>query len=133
RGFDYFYGFANTGTDYWTHERYGIPSLFRGNQLIHEEGFSEELFTREARQFIQKHHQEPFFLYLAYHAPAGSANLQRSAIRPPQRYLDLYPHLDPKAARTQYLATISCMDQGVGEIMGLLRELGIDERTLVIF
>ncbi len=25
RGFDFFYGFANTGIDYYTHERYGIP------------------------------------------------------------------------------------------------------------
>src|SRR4051812_21667980 len=28
RGFDSFYGFANTGIDFWTHERYGVPSLF---------------------------------------------------------------------------------------------------------
>jgi arylsulfatase A-like enzyme len=34
RGFDFFYGFANTGIDYWTHERYGVPSMFRGNELI---------------------------------------------------------------------------------------------------
>jgi arylsulfatase A len=34
RGFDFYYGFANTGIDYWTHERYGIPSLFRGNERI---------------------------------------------------------------------------------------------------
>src|SRR6185436_19051654 len=28
RGFDFFYGFANTGIDYYTHERYGVPSMF---------------------------------------------------------------------------------------------------------
>jgi arylsulfatase A len=29
RGFDDFYGFSNTGIDYYTHERYGVPSMFR--------------------------------------------------------------------------------------------------------
>ncbi|MHC4433342.1 MAG: sulfatase-like hydrolase/transferase, partial [Planctomycetota bacterium] len=29
RGFDEFYGFTNTGIDYWTHERYGVPSMYR--------------------------------------------------------------------------------------------------------
>lgn len=133
RGFDFFYGFTNTGTDYWTHERYSIPSLFRGNALIKEEGFSEELFTREALRFIREQRAQPFALYLAYHAPAGSANLERSGIRPPKKYLDLYPKLEPKSKRAEYLATISCMDEGVGQIMALLRELGIDEKTLVMF
>jgi arylsulfatase A-like enzyme len=31
RGFDFFYGHGNNGIDYYTHERYGIPSLFQGN------------------------------------------------------------------------------------------------------
>jgi arylsulfatase A-like enzyme len=133
RGFDYFYGFPVTGIDYWTHERYGVPSMYRGNALIKEEGFSEELLTREALGFIRANHDRPFFLYLPYHAPSGSANLERSGIRPPQTYLDRYPGRDPKAARTQYLATITCMDDGVGRIMALLQELRIDERTLVMF
>ncbi len=32
RGFDDFYGFTNTGIDYFTHERYGVPSMYRNNQ-----------------------------------------------------------------------------------------------------
>jgi len=32
RGFDEFYGYTNTGIDYFTHERYGVPSMRRGNQ-----------------------------------------------------------------------------------------------------
>ena len=31
RGFDDFYGFVNTGIDYYTHERYGVPSMYRDN------------------------------------------------------------------------------------------------------
>ena len=133
RGFDFFYGFANTGTDYWTGERYGIPSTFRGNELVNPDGFSEELFTCEALGFIRANRDKPFLLYLAYHAPAGSANFEKTGINPPKRYLDLYPRLDPKSRRAEYLATISCMDEGVGQIMAALRELGLDEKTLVMF
>ena len=133
RGFDFFYGFATTGVDYWTGERYGIPSTFRGNELVKPDGFSEELFTREALRFIREPRAKPFFLYLAYHAPAGSANLEKTGINPPKKYLDRYRQLDPKGKRAEYLATISCMDDGVGQIVAALRELGIERRTLVMF
>jgi len=133
RGFDFFYGLAVTGIDYWTHERYGVPSMYRNNQLVKEEGFSEELFTREALAFIREHQRRPFFLYLPYHAPSGNANLDQRDINPPPQYLAQYPNRDPKDKRTQYLATITCMDDGVGRIMALLRELGLDEKTLVLF
>jgi arylsulfatase A len=133
RGFDFFFGLPVTGTDYWTHERYGVPSLYRGNTLVKEEGFSEELFTREALRFIRENHTRQFFLYLPYHAPAGSANLERTGIHPPKKYLDRYSSRDPKDSRTQYLATITCMDDGVGQIFALLDELRIDDKTLVMF
>ena len=32
RGFDQFYGFVNTGIDYYTHERYNVPSMYRNNE-----------------------------------------------------------------------------------------------------
>jgi arylsulfatase A-like enzyme len=133
RGFDYFYGFANTGTDYWTGERYGIASTFRGNEVVKPEGFSEELFTQEAIGFIRRARDRPFFLYLSYHAPAGSANLERTGIRPPKKYLDLYPRLDPKSKRAEYLAVVSCMDDGVGQIRRELQQLGLDDKTLIMF
>ncbi|MGH8021090.1 MAG: sulfatase-like hydrolase/transferase [Opitutaceae bacterium] len=132
-GYDYWYGFACTGTDYWTHDRYGIPSMFRNEELVEDEGFSEELFTHEALNFIRKNSDNPFLLYLAYHAPAGNADLDDKRIYPPQKYLDLYPGMDPAKRRTEYLATISCMDDGIGQIMALLKELRIDDNTLVVF
>ncbi len=37
RGFDYFYGHGNNGIDYYTHARYGIHSIFRGNVRTEED------------------------------------------------------------------------------------------------
>ena len=57
RGFDDFYGFCNTGVDYYTHERYGVPSMFRGNQPTTEDKgtYCTYLFQREAARFPREH------------------------------------------------------------------------------
>lgn len=133
RGFDVFYGFANTGIDYWTHERYGIPSMFRGNQRIKDEGYATDLFEREALHFVQENKDRPWFLYLAFNAPHGASSLEERGVQAQEKYLRLYPQLDPKAARTRYLAAITNMDQAIGNILELLRKTGQDQNTLLVF
>src|SRR5256885_913444 len=66
RGFDAYLGFVNTGIDYFTHERYGVPSLYRDNQPVKLEGYSTDLFTDAALRFIDANKDRPFFLYLPY-------------------------------------------------------------------
>ena len=55
RGFDFFYGHGNNGIDYYTHERYGIHSMFAGNARTKaDQGtYATELFKREALRFIR--------------------------------------------------------------------------------
>ncbi|MGB3585395.1 MAG: sulfatase-like hydrolase/transferase, partial [Tunicatimonas sp.] len=50
QGFNDFYGFVNTGIDYYTHERYGTPSMFLGNKPTTADSgtYSTYLFEREA-------------------------------------------------------------------------------------
>jgi arylsulfatase A-like enzyme len=132
RGFDFFYGFANTGIDYWTHERYGVPSMFRGNERIKEEGYATDLFGREALRFIRDNHARPFFLYLAFNAPHGASNLERSGVQAPKEYVAMYPESLPAKRRT-YLGSITCMDTAIGEILTELDKLKLAENTLIIF
>ncbi|GAG16121.1 unnamed protein product, partial [marine sediment metagenome] len=75
RGFDEFYGFTNTGIDYWTHERYGVHSMRRGNKLNTEDKgtYATDLFRREALRFINKHKDKPFFCYVPFNAPHGAS------------------------------------------------------------
>jgi arylsulfatase A-like enzyme len=129
RGFDFFYGFANTGIDYFTHERYGIPSLFRGNQRIREEGHATDLFAREALRFIDENRARPFFLYLPFNAPHMASTFDRTARQETAHWLDLYKG----AKNAQYLAMISHLDDAVGSIFDRLRRHGIDGETLVVF
>ncbi|MGE4487998.1 MAG: sulfatase-like hydrolase/transferase [Kiritimatiellales bacterium] len=78
-----------------------------------------------ALKFIDLHHDDPFFLYLAYygpHVPLASS----------EKYLDRFPGKMPERRRYA-LAMISSIDDGVGRIMDRLDQYGIDENTLIFF
>lgn len=133
RGFDFFYGFANTGIDYWTHERYGVPSMYRGNERIKEEGYATDLFGREADRFLREHRDRPFFLYVPFNAPHGASNLEKDSLQAPGESLARYADRDPNDRKTKYLAMITRMDDMVGRLLATLDELQLTERTIVLF
>src|SRR5258706_6310128 len=77
RGFDFFYGHGNNGIDYFTHERYNVPSLFSGNQRTQADKgtYATDLFKREGLRFINAAPAgKPWFLYLAFNAPHGASS-----------------------------------------------------------
>jgi arylsulfatase A-like enzyme len=132
RGFDFFYGFANTGIDYYTHERYGVPSMFRGNDRIKETGHATDLFRREALRFVSENRSRPFFLYLPFNAPHGASTFDREAPQVPEKYVRMYG-ATPKDRKAQYLGLITQLDDAVGAVVGEIRQHGLDDNTLVIF
>ncbi len=155
RGFDDFYGLVNTGIDYFTHERYGVPSMFDGNhQTEADKGtYCTYLFEREAKKFIHANRDKPFFLYLPFNAPHNASSLDpkiRSAAQAPEKFKKLFPHLKdsfregtkygkpamvatPDKRRLEYLASIACMDETIGNVLDMLDEYGIADNTIVIF
>ena len=132
RGFDFYYGFANTGIDYWTHERYGVPSMYRGNDRIKEEGYATNLFKRESVRFIREHSDHPFFLYVPFNAPHGSSNLDGRSHQAPEAFIQMYGE-PPGTEEVRYKAKVTCLDAAVGAILDTLDEQGLSENTLVIF
>jgi len=144
RGFDEFYGFTNTGIDYWTHERYGVPSMRRGNKPTTEDKgtYATDLFRREALQFIKKYKDRPFFCYVPFNAPHGASNLNRPrpGVQAPLDYIRKhYGQYDPKdsntkrAKRMRYMAAVTYMDEAIGQMLDALEEIGQFDNTIVIF
>ena len=140
RGFDAFYGFANTGVDYFTHERYGVPSMRRGNVLTAEDKgtYATYLFEREALRFLKANRDRPFLLYVPFNAPHGASNLDpiiRGNVQAPEKYVKLYaePANTRQRHRTLYRAAITCMDASIGKILDLLDEHELTDNTIVIF
>ena len=142
RGFDDFYGFVNTGIDYYTHERYGVPSMYRNNEPTTEDKgkYATDLFLRESLRFVRANHAKPFFLYVPFNAPHNSSNLDpaiRRTIQAPDEYKAVYPlpeGADAKASRRRdYMAAVTCMDDAIGKLMAELDRLGVADNTIIIF
>ena len=146
RGFDFFCGHGNNGIDYYTHERYGVPSLFRGNTRTEEDKgkYVTDVFRREALYFLNEHAgQKPFFLYLAFNAPHGASTLPEETVKgekkkgvgvqAPEKYVAMYRDRvkDEKLAR--YCGAVTCMDEAIGALMDSLEKAGQKDNTLVIF
>ncbi|MBA2112982.1 sulfatase-like hydrolase/transferase [Bremerella alba] len=140
RGFDDFYGFCNTGIDYFTHERYGVPSMFDGNEpTTKDKGtYCTTLFRDHALEFIDQNHEQPFFLYVPFNAPHGASSLDpkiRGTVQASPEYLDKYTAAKSRSAqrRRGYMAAVTEMDAAIGAILERLDRYEIADDTLVIF
>jgi arylsulfatase A-like enzyme len=135
RGFDFFYGHGNNGIDYYTHERYGVPSMFRDNVRTEADKgtYATDLFKRESLRFVRESKDRPFFLYLCFNAPHSASSLEKPGVQAPADFIARYPNLDPKAKLTAYYAAVTCMDAAIGELLQTLRETGQDQNTLILF
>jgi arylsulfatase A len=157
RGWDEFYGFVNTGIDYYTHERYGVPSMYRNNQPTTEDQgtYCTDLFRREALRFLEQNKDRPFFLYLPFNAPHNASSLDpaiRAAAQACEPWRQKYPELHakegfvdavrygqpakvPNAAlrKTHYLGSVTAMDDAIGAVLDRLDEYQLADKTIVIF
>jgi len=126
RGFDEFYGFLGGGHSYMPgSRRMNDGSIQRGTQPVEEKEYLTDALAREALSFIDRHKNEPFFVYLpfnAVHAPMEAG----------QKYLDRFNDIKDGLRRT-HAAMLSAMDDAIGVVLNKLRELNLEEKTLVIF
>ncbi len=135
RGFDFFYGHGNNGIDYYTHERYGIPSMFRGNERTQEDRgtYATDVFKREALSFIAQSTAKPFFLYLAFNAPHSASSFGKPGIQAPPEYLAMYAESTIPEKVRPFAAAVTCMDAAIGEILAALEISGRAQNTLILF
>ncbi len=101
--------------------------------------YSMDFMIEEALNFIEKNQNNPFFLYLPFPVPHVSLQVPEDSLQeyegafpetPYKGEKGYVPHIAPKAA---YAAMITRMDREIGKIMSLLKKLGQDENTIVIF
>ncbi len=138
QGFDDFIGLGSGDGDHHTHiDRSGRKDWWHNDQLKMEEGYSTDLITNHSIDFIKKHKNEPFFLYVAYlaiHFPWQGPN------DPPHRRENTNYEQDKwgiipnrKNVRPHIKGMVESMDDGIGEIIKTLKDLSLVENTLVIF
>jgi arylsulfatase A-like enzyme len=101
------------------------PSFYRGNELIRElEGapVTSPVYAREACGFIDANQAKPFFLYLSF-------NAVHSPIVASPAWLEKFKHLDKR--EQAYAALVSEADEAIGTVMTHLRQLKLEENTLI--
>ncbi|MCB0564172.1 MAG: sulfatase-like hydrolase/transferase [Phaeodactylibacter sp.] len=129
QGFDEFFGFLNQRRAHSYYPEYIWKDTSRvmleGNQDGKQEEYVHDLFTDFALGFIQRHQNEPFFLYLPYTIPHDEYQIP-----------DFGPYTDSThwtSDEQVYAAMTTRMDKDIGDIFQLLGELAIDDNTIVFF
>ena len=129
QGFDESFGHLVGCIDNYSHFFYwngpNRHDLWRNGEEVYYPGeFFPDLTVREVNGFIEKHRQDPFFIYWAINVP-------HYPYQGAEKWLEEYKDLP--SPRREYAAFVSTMDDKIGEVMVKLDELGLRENTLVIF
>jgi len=150
-GFDEFYGYLNQrkahnhypeylwhnaqqvfypqhrGHDHRQSNEYDAEGRVRINGVRDPDAarYAFDEYAARSLDFVRANADRPFFLYLPYTPPHG-------ALEVPD--LGPYAHLDwPSVTHKIWAAMITRMDAAIGELIALLHELGIYERSLIFF
>jgi arylsulfatase len=147
QGFDHFFGYlcqAVAHNHYPTHLwRNTDRVVLEGNEPRNLTGkhYAHDLMAEEALGFIRKNKDRPFFLYLAWHIPhlaiqAPDDDILRGYQKEfgqEQPYDGKKGYLKHPTPRAALAAMITRMDRDTGQVMALLKELKLDDHTVVFF
>lgn len=127
RGFDLHYGFLGGQTTYFTHQGAGNRvDWYRNGTLVNEEGYTTDLLAAESIRFIKERDKErPFFLDLSLNAPHLPLEAQ-------EEFLAKYASIEDPVRRT-FTAMVDAMDSAIGQVVGVLKDEGIADNTLIIW
>jgi arylsulfatase A len=133
QGFDEFKGFLSGNVDYHSHiDEVGNADWWQGDTIKSQAGYTTNLITQNAIDFITRHKNQPFFLYIAHEAPHY-----------PYQGLNSKADRDvKKVGKTKgsaedilpiYKEMIEVMDADIGKTLKALKDLKLDSNTVVIF
>lgn len=154
RGFDEFFGFlgaahnyfvrkassniAREGASLFGNQRVGLTKealtaigqevtspIYRGVNPVAESEYLTDAFAREAVSFIDRHKQQPFFLYLAF-------NAVHTPMHATDDRLKRFASIEDNNRRT-YAAMLTALDEAIGRVLEKLRASELEEDTLVFF
>ncbi len=125
QGFDVAIGGDHRGQTPSYFYPYGLPGLTDGT----EGEYLTDRLTEEALRFIDAHRAGPFFLYAPHYA------VHTPIQGPPELVKKYLARVSPadEHHNVGYAAMVESMDAGVGRVLQRLDELGLTDRTIVIF
>ncbi len=161
QGFDYYYGYYDQKqahnyypTHLWENGKWDTlnnpvinvhrrldPKTATQEDFDYYKGkdFAIDKMGEKAIDFVKQNKDKPFFLYLPFTIPHVSLQAPDSAVA---EYIGKFPETPYYGGQgyastpyplATYAAMITYMDSKVGEIMKLLKQLNIDDNTIVFF
>lgn len=120
-GFDHFFGY-----NCQRHAHSYFPAyLYRDDQRIEldRKTYAQNLIADDTLAWVKANQARPFFLYYALTLPHGRYEIDD---------LGEYARTDWTAEQKTYAAMVTRMDRDIGRLLALLKELKLDEKTLVV-
>ena len=129
QGFDYSFGHMGGCIDNLSHFFYwegpNRHDLYRNGREVYYPGrFFPDLMVEEAHRFLERNRGRPFFLYFALNMPHYPYQAE-------PKWLEHYKNLP--YPRNLYAAFVSTLDDRVGALLKTVDELGLGERTIIVF
>ncbi len=151
QGWDYFYGYTDQvlAHNYWPEylvrngEKIPLDNEVKyldstawhggyGSYSTVKNTYSNDVFTQEALQFINRHQDSTFMLYLPYTIPHNNGEAPDGSKQEVPDY-GRFEAEDWPSEHKGYAAMIERLDGYVSQITSLIDSLGLGERTLIIF
>ncbi|MEQ6120708.1 sulfatase [Reichenbachiella sp. MALMAid0571] len=142
----YFYPYEDIGQDWIGGKRRVIIERDVLGLSGGKEGeFLTDRLTDEAIDFIQNNREKPFFMYFSHyavHTPLQGKEEYIKHYEPKGNELDtrdVLEKIDDRAysrirqSNPVYAANVQSLDESVGKIMNTLRQLGLEENTIIVF
>jgi arylsulfatase A-like enzyme len=131
QGFDTFFGYTHQSAahEYYPEtlvrddQRFKLPANAGGKKGA----YSHDLIWNEMLGFVRKHQAGPFYAYVPITLPHTDFVVPDDEIRAK------YSRLLDKDDDVVYASMVARIDRDMGRLLALLKELDIDENTLVIF
>ncbi|RKD90598.1 arylsulfatase [Mangrovibacterium diazotrophicum] len=153
QGFDEFYGFncQTLAHNYFPGHLWDNQSMIEldGNADDQFEEYAPELIHEEAMKFLERNKDTTFFMFYPSVIPHAELKLPEKYLAKfrgkydPEKQFEGADYGSPRfrtggygsqqECHAAFAAMVSVLDDEVGEIMAKLKELGIDDNTLVIF
>lgn len=131
-GFDHFFGYncqRHAHSYFPTYlynddQRFDLPGN-DGNTKVDGKGatYAQDLIADETLKFVRTNKDRPFFLYYSITLPHGAFQINDQGI---------YKDKPWTVQQKNYAAMVTRLDTDVGRVLALVKELGLDDRTLVM-
>ncbi|MCB1062852.1 MAG: sulfatase-like hydrolase/transferase [Verrucomicrobiae bacterium] len=133
-GFDEFIGYHSGNIDFISHVGdHDKHDWWHGREETEEPGYATHLINEHADDFIRRHRDEPFCLYVAHLAVHNPIQVPGDPIRRTEGEWKRWEPANEAERIEKFRGMTLPIDDGVGQIRRTLIELGLDEKTLVLF